>query len=161
MPPTEKGLVGSIAGEERVLDSRESKITRSPRQHARGASSTYCWSSVNARWRLCQSTTKCTPSQRERQFAGPKCEDLCARVRLLIDFTLSDLDIVGLRCISFFLDWCVFLLLFIFVSYVSCRSLVCSCMLCAHKPKRPPSSHHKILSSSSHPYPSRDLAFVP
>jgi hypothetical protein len=53
MSPTEKGLAGSTAGQERVLDSGESKITRGPRQHARGASSTFGWSPATSCWRRC------------------------------------------------------------------------------------------------------------
>src|SRR5579863_10002376 len=85
MPPTEKGLVGSIAGKERVFESRESKITRGSRQHSRGASSTYCWGSIDACWCRCQCTTQRTPSQHERQFTGAgKCKGRCwcAWVRL-------------------------------------------------------------------------------
>jgi hypothetical protein len=68
MPSTEKGLVGPIAGEERVFDTREPEITRGPREHTRGACSTYCRGSITSCWRHSQCTAKCTPGQRERQF---------------------------------------------------------------------------------------------
>jgi len=68
MPSTEKGLVGPIAGEERVFDTGKSEITRGPREHTRGAYSTYYKGSITSCWRHSQCTTKCTPGQRERQF---------------------------------------------------------------------------------------------
>jgi hypothetical protein len=70
MPSTEKGLVGPIAGEERVLDSGEPAITRGPREHTRGACSTYCRGTNTSCWRRSQCTIKCAPGQRERQFTG-------------------------------------------------------------------------------------------
>jgi hypothetical protein len=65
VPSAEKGLVGSVTGKERVFDPGESKITRGPRQHTRGASPTFCWGSIDACW-CHQSTAKRTSSQRER-----------------------------------------------------------------------------------------------
>ena len=70
MPSTEKGLVDPIAGEERVFDTREPEITRGPREHTRGAFSTYCRGPLTSCWRHSQCTTKCTPGQRERQFTS-------------------------------------------------------------------------------------------
>jgi len=43
-----------------------------------------------------------------------------------------------------------------------CCTIVGSCMLCAHKLKRSPvaTSRHKIVFSSSHPYPTRSVAVM-
>ena len=58
--------------------------------------------------------------------------------------------------------WFVFLLLFIFISYTFRYTMVGSCMLCAHKLKPLPvaTSHHKVVFSSSHTYPTRSVAVM-
>jgi hypothetical protein len=61
MSSTEKGLVDPIASEERVFDPGESEIARGPREHTRGACSTYCRGSITSRWRHSQCTAKCAP----------------------------------------------------------------------------------------------------
>src|SRR6266851_7025341 len=110
MPPTKKGLVGSIACKERVSNSRESEITRGSRQHTRGASSTYCRGPLDSCWCRHQSTAKRTPDQSERQFTTIQGRCWCARVRLLSGPTLPDLDFISLRFVGF-LDWCFFIVI--------------------------------------------------
>src|SRR6266702_3739382 len=68
MPPTQKGLVGSVTSQERIPFARESEITGGSCRRTRGDSATDGWCPHATCWRLGKSATKRTPRQRECQF---------------------------------------------------------------------------------------------
>ena len=131
MPPTQKGVVGSVTSQERIPFARESEITGGSRWCTRGDSATDGWRSHAPCWCHSKSPTKRTPRQCECQFTGHKSQS-CGQFTWV--WVLG--TIASLRFLFFFFRIRIFLL-FSISSYTSrrrCTLSGSSCMLCAHTP---------------------------
>src|SRR6266702_681105 len=134
MPPTQKGLVGSVTSQERIPFARESEITGGSCRRTRGDSATDGWCPHATCWRLGKSATKRTPRQRECQFTvshKSQSRGQCAWVWVL--GSLPPALFLFLLSLVFFFGFESFY--YFPFHYTSRRcTLPGSCMLCAHKP---------------------------
>ncbi len=137
MPPTQKGLVGSVTGQERVPYARESEITGGSCQRTRGDRAANGWCTHATCWRHVKCTTKRTSGQRECQFTDShksQRRGQCAWVWLLGG--------------SFFLWYLGSLFYYFLFSYTSRRCTLSGSYLYALRSPTTTHPHIMIVSSS-------------